>query len=122
MTDEKTSPLENDLAAGEIRLLTLLLEGKYIQGSRTGPTIRAEDKDKEKPVSWHTQRNPHEPPCGKQEWRSGQRMRVTSIRDMSDQHLVYAIRLASEKPMHKDKLRALLAEDARRGLINIDEL
>jgi hypothetical protein len=64
---------------------------------------------------WHAQRDPSEPRCGANQWRTRDRMVVMDMTDMEDRHLGHCIRFASTKPQHASRLAGLLAERQRRA-------
>lgn len=85
------------------------------QAAPAGPPKPLSREEAKRLVSndWHVAL-PGEPPCGKDEWRTKDRMVVLPIRDMADQHLMHAIRFATEKRAHRWKHRELVAEWERR--------
>lgn len=64
---------------------------------------------------WHATRRLGEPPCRLHEWRTRDRQVVVRIHDMTDTHLLAAIRMAERCPQHYLKLDMLRKESSQRA-------
>lgn len=65
-------------------------------------------------TDWHSSRNPFEPSCSAEQWRTRDRNIVMYFNEMTDSHLRYSIQFARTRPQHKSRLSGLLLEQRRR--------